>query len=146
MKLIRFGDAGHESPGVIDHQGVRRDVSGLVQDWTGMALDPGTLAALKALEWSRFPRVDDGVRLGPCVGAVGKIVCIGLEYADHAAESGMEAPRDPVIFRKAPSSLAGPDDDLPLPPGSEKTDWEVELAVIIGRTTKAVTEIDALDA
>jgi len=146
MKLIRFGEAGHERPGVIDSEGVRRDASWLVRDWAGAALDPRALAALEMVDWSRFPMVADSVRLGPCVGGVGKIVGIGLNYAEHAAESGMAAPAEPVMFMKPASSLAGPNDDLRLPPGSEKTDWEVELAAVIGRPTKDVTQAEAPDA
>lgn len=144
MKLIRFGEAGRERPGVIDPDGVRRDVSSLVQDWSGAALDPKTLASLEAVDWSLYPAVADTVRLGPCVGAVGKIICVGLNYAEHAAESGLQAPAEPVMFMKPSSALAGPDDDLHLPPGSEKTDWEVELAAVIGRPAKAISEVEAL--
>jgi 2-keto-4-pentenoate hydratase/2-oxohepta-3-ene-1,7-dioic acid hydratase in catechol pathway len=146
MKLIRFGEAGHERPGVIDSNGIRRDASGLIKDWAGAALEPSTLAALENVDWSRFPKVADDARLGPCVGAVGKIICIGLNYAEHAAESGMASPPEPVMFMKPSSSLAGPNDDLHLPPGSEKTDWEVEVAAIVGRPTKAVSEAEAMGA
>ena len=123
MKLIRFGDTGHERPGVIDDDGTRRDASGLIQDWAGAALDPSTLAALEQVDWSRFPKIAEDVRLGPCVGAVGKIICIGLNYAEHAAESGMASPPEPVMFMKPSSSLAGPNDDLHLPPGI----WEARI-------------------
>jgi len=146
MKLIRFGKAGQERPGVIDNEGVRRDASSLVPDWAGSSLDPDALAALEKVDLTRLPRIPDVIRLGPCVGSVGKIICIGLNYAEHAAESGMESPPEPVMFMKPSSSLAGPADDLQLPPDSEKTDWEVELAAIIGRPTKAVSEYEALDA
>jgi 2-keto-4-pentenoate hydratase/2-oxohepta-3-ene-1,7-dioic acid hydratase in catechol pathway len=117
-----------------------------VPDWAGPSLDPDALAALEKVDVVRLPRISDGIRLGPCVGSVGKIVCIGLNYAEHAAESGMAAPPEPVMFMKPSSALAGPNDDLHLPPGSEKTDWEVELAAVIGRPTKAVSEEEALAA
>lgn len=144
MKLIRFGETGRERPGVIDRDGVRRDVSSLVQDWSGDALEPQLLASLEAVDWTVYPAVAEDVRLGPCVGGVGKILCVGLNYAEHATESGMAAPAEPVMFMKPASALAGPDDDLQLPPGSAKTDWEVELAAVVGRPAKAVSEAEAL--
>jgi 2,4-diketo-3-deoxy-L-fuconate hydrolase len=143
MRLIRFGPAGAESPGAVDAQGRFRDLSGHVPDWSGDYLDPEVLRGLQGLDLGSFPEVDPGVRLGPCAGGVGKIVCIGLNYADHAAETGVTVPVEPVIFMKAVSALAGPNDDLPLPRGSLKTDWEVELAVVIGKTARYIGAQDA---
>jgi 2-keto-4-pentenoate hydratase/2-oxohepta-3-ene-1,7-dioic acid hydratase in catechol pathway len=144
MKLIRFGEPGREKPGIIDLWGARRDLSGLVADWEGAAISPASLAALETLELTSFPVVDAGVRLGPCVGGTRKIVCIGLNYADHAAETGAKVPAEPVIFLKA-SQPTGPNDDVPLPRGSVKTDWEVELGVVIGRRAAYVSPEEALD-
>ena len=143
MKLIRFGEPGRERPGAIDASGTRRDLSGLVPDWAREHIDPDYLARLP-LDLSAYPTVDPNVRLGPCVGGTRKIVCIGLNYADHAAETGAKVPEQPVIFLKA-SEPTGPDDDVPLPRGSVKTDWEVELGVVIGRRAAYVGEAEALD-
>jgi 2-keto-4-pentenoate hydratase/2-oxohepta-3-ene-1,7-dioic acid hydratase in catechol pathway len=129
---------------VIDAAGVWRDLSGEVEDWAGPALAPPVLAGLAGLDLAGFPSVDPSTRLGPPVGGVRKIVCIGLNYADHAAETGAKVPEEPVIFLKA-SDPTGPHDDLPLPRGSVKTDWEVELGVVIGRRAAYVTEAEALD-
>jgi 2-keto-4-pentenoate hydratase/2-oxohepta-3-ene-1,7-dioic acid hydratase in catechol pathway len=145
MKLIRFGEPGRERPGIIDDKGMRRDASSLVSDWTGATIGPEALRSLEDLNWSHLPRVAPDVRLGPCVAGIGKIVCIGLNYVDHARESGMPAPAEPVVFLKAASAIAGPDDDLVLPRGSAKTDWEVELAVVIGDQAKHVATAQALD-
>ncbi len=143
MKLIRFGAPGHEKPGAVDPTGVWRDLSGVVGDWSGAQLDPQALAAV-AVDLSACPTVDPSTRLGPCVGGTRKIVCIGLNYADHAAETGAKVPEEPVIFLKA-SAPTGPNDEVPLPRGSKKTDWEVELGVVIGRRAAYVGEADALD-
>ncbi|WP_428029401.1 fumarylacetoacetate hydrolase family protein [Ancylobacter sp.] len=145
MKLVRHGLAGQEKPGLIDAQGRIRDLSAHVPDIAGAALDPAALADLSALDAAVLPLVAEGTRLGPCVAGTGKFVCIGLNFSDHAAESGMEVPPEPVVFMKATSSIGGPNDDVPIPRGSSKTDWEVELAIIIGRTAKYVTEAEALD-
>lgn len=138
MRLVRYGAKGAERPGMVDRGGRVRDLSGVVPDIAGDALLPDTLARLAALDPAALPLVPGvpqaGLRLGPCVGRVGKFVCIGLNYADHAAEAGMAVPPEPVIFGKWTSSICGPDDDVELPRGSVKTDWEVELGVVIGRT------------
>ena len=145
MKLLRYGPPGQEKPGLLDGQGRIRSLSGLVSDIAGDALLPGSLERLRHVDTSRLPAVDGDPRLGPCVGGVGKFICVGLNYSDHAAESGMKVPAEPIVFMKATSSIVGPNDDLVIPRGSQKTDWEVELGVIIGKTAKYVDEKDALD-
>lgn len=145
MKLLRYGEAGAEKPGLLDDDGVIRDLSAHVADVGGEALDPASLAALARLDVKALPAVAGTPRIGPCVANVGKFICIGLNYADHAAESGMAVPSEPVVFMKASSAIVGPDDDLLIPRGSEKTDWEVELGVVIGKRAKYVREADALD-
>jgi len=144
MKLLRYGPPGQEKPGLLDPQGVIRDLSDHVQDLAGGALDPDALARLGRLDPSALPRVDGRPRLGACVAGVGKFICVGLNYSDHAAESGMVVPKEPIIFMKATSAITGPHDDVVIPRGSEKTDWEVELGVVIGRTAKYVPEEDAM--
>lgn len=144
MKLVRFGEAGQEKPGVIDAEGVIRSLEGVVDDVAGATLLPESLAKLSELDPTGLPAVETGVRFGPCVAGVGKFLCIGLNYADHAAESGMELPPEPVVFMKATSSIVGPYDDVEIPRGSTKSDWEVELGVVIGATAKYVSEEDAL--
>jgi 2,4-didehydro-3-deoxy-L-rhamnonate hydrolase len=144
MKLLRHGPAGRERPGLLDAQGQVRDLSGLVPDIAGAVLGDAGLAALRGLDPNTLPRVAPGTRLGPCVGAVGKFVCIGLNYADHAAESGMPIPSEPVVFGKWTSAICGPDDDVEIPPGSTKTDWEVELGVVIGQGGRHIAQEDAL--
>ena len=145
MKLVRFGEAGAEKPGVVDRDGAIRDLSGVVADIGGAAISPEGLARLAALDTGSLPLAPEGARLGPCVANTGKFICIGLNYADHAAESGMEVPPEPVMFMKATSAICGPNDPIIIPRGSEKTDWEVELAVIIGKRAKYVSEENALD-
>lgn len=145
MKLIRWGTAGAERPGIIDAGGVARDLGGLVPDIGGAVLSDTGLNMLRGVDTSALPKVPDGARLGPCVGGTGKFICIGLNYADHAAESGLKVPPEPVIFMKATSAICGPNDPIIVPRGSEKTDWEVELAVIIGTKAKHVTEAEALN-
>lgn len=148
MKLFRYGAPGEEKPGLIDAQGCMRDLSAHAADIDGAVLAPQTLARLKALDPSTLPRVDlgpDVPRLGPCVGKVGKMICVGLNYSDHAAESGMAVPEEPVLFFKATSAIAGPSDDVIIPPGATKVDWEVELGVVIGREARYVSRADALD-
>lgn len=145
MKLVRYGDRGAEKPGIVDQESRIRDVSHVVSDWTGATLGPDTITGLKSLDLDTLPIVANGVRIAPCVANVGKIICIGLNYSDHAAESGMDVPPEPVIFAKATSAICGPNDDLELPKGSVATDWEVELAVVIGTHAKYVTEENALD-
>ena len=144
MKLLRFGEAGHEKPGVLDQTGTIRDLSEVVEDWGGDALLPDALLRIENLDLSGFPAVSGSQRLGPCVARPGKFICIGLNYAKHAAESGAEAPPEPVIFGKATSAVCGPCDDLVIPKGAAKVDWEVELGVVIGRPAKYVREEDAL--
>ena len=144
MRLLRLGPPGQERPALLDAQGTPRDLSAHVGDLAGAALDPAALAALRTLDPAALPPLPAGLRVGPCVGGVGKIVGVGLNYADHAAESGMPVPAEPILFMKPASSLAGAFDPLPIPPGSGKTDWEVELAVVIGRRAQRVAESQAL--
>jgi 2-keto-4-pentenoate hydratase/2-oxohepta-3-ene-1,7-dioic acid hydratase in catechol pathway len=144
MKLLRHGPKGQEKPGMVDGQGRIRDLSGIVADIDGGTIGPEGLARLAAIDPSSLPLAPAGSRLGPCVGRIGKFICIGLNYSDHAAESGLPVPPEPVIFMKAASAVCGPDDDVEIPRGSTKTDWEVELGVVIGRTAKYVAEKDAL--
>ncbi|WP_334002729.1 ureidoglycolate lyase [Burkholderia cepacia] len=144
MKLLRFGDKHHEKPGLLDAQGHIRDLSGVIDDLAGDALAPASLARLRDIPPSSLPRVEGTPRLGACVGRVGKFICIGLNYSDHAAESGMEVPKEPVVFGKWTSAISGPNDDVEIPRGSEKTDWEVELGVVIGQGGRYIAEADAL--
>ncbi len=145
MKLVRFGAAGAEKPGLIDADGKVRDLSGLVPDIAGDVLGREGLKRLAAVDPKSLPLVPEGSRFGACVGRVGNFIAVGLNYADHAAESGMAVPSEPVLFNKAPSCVVGPDDTILIPRGSEKTDWEVELAVVIGERASYVSEADALD-
>lgn len=144
MKLLRFGPKGQEKPGLIDADGIMRDLSSVVADIAGDVLSDDGLARLRALDPSMLPRAPEGVRLGACVGRVGKMVCIGLNYADHAAESNLPVPTEPVVFNKWTSAIVGPNDNIEIPRGSTKTDWEVELGVVIGRPCKNVEAADAL--
>ncbi len=144
MKLLRYGLPGEEKPGVLAFDGTIRDLSNLIPDLAGPALLPDSLDKLRRADISRLPRVATKPRIGPCVGGVGKFICIGLNYSDHAAESGMAVPAEPVIFMKATSSICGPDDDLVIPRGARKADWEVELGVVIGKPAKYVDQADAL--
>lgn len=145
MRLLRHGEPGSEKPGFIDISGTIRDLAGHVEDINGAALSEAGLSIIKALDPSSLPKVDPDARIGPCVANVGKFICIGLNYADHAAESGMALPDEPVIFFKATSAIIGPNDTVEIPRNSTKTDWEVELGVVIGKPTKYVTESEALD-
>ncbi|MFO1105949.1 MAG: fumarylacetoacetate hydrolase family protein [Amaricoccus sp.] len=144
MKLLRFGPKGQERPGLLDPEGGIRDLSAQVEDIAGAALTPEGLAGLSALDWRSLPLVEGSPRLGPCVGRIGKFICIGLNYADHAAESGLPVPSEPVVFNKWTSAVCGPDDDIEIPRGSQKTDWEVELGVVIGKPGRYISEADAL--
>ncbi|QGZ37079.1 fumarylacetoacetate hydrolase family protein [Stappia indica] len=144
MKLVRFGPAGTERPGLVDARGRIRDLSAHVDDIAGKALSDEGFARIAALDPASLPLVEEGTRIGPCVGQVGKFVCIGLNYSDHAAEAGLDVPPEPIVFMKATSAICGPDDGIELPRGSVATDWEVELAVVIGRHAKYVSEADAL--
>ncbi|WP_112312594.1 fumarylacetoacetate hydrolase family protein [Pseudogemmobacter bohemicus] len=143
MKLVRYGARGAEKPGLIDANGALRDLSAHVPDIAGEML--ADLSALKKLDPASLPLVAGDPRLGACVGQTGKFICIGLNYSDHAAESGMAVPPEPVIFAKYTSAICGPDDPILIPRGSEKTDWEVELAVVIGKRAKYVSEADAME-
>ncbi|MGC2039961.1 fumarylacetoacetate hydrolase family protein, partial [Paraburkholderia caledonica] len=145
MKLLRYGPKGQEKPGLLDAQGKIRDLSGVVADIDGAALTDEGLARLRALDPASLPVVDGNPRMGPCVGKIGKFICIGLNYADHAAESNLPVPAEPVIFNKWTSAISGPNDDVEIPRGSKKTDWEVELGVVIGKPAKYVDEANALD-
>ena len=144
MKLLRHGARGAEKPGMLAEDGTIRDLSGVVPDIAGMVLLDEGLSAIAAVDPMSLPIVDADTRLGACVGGTGKFICIGLNYADHAAESGMAVPPEPVIFMKASSAICGPDDPIIIPRKSVKTDWEVELAVIIGKPAKYVSEEDAM--
>ena len=144
MKLLRYGPAGQERPGLLDSAGAIRDLSGTVRDIAGDVLSPGLLARLRGIAPDTLPVVGGAPRLGPCVSGVGKFICVGLNYSDHAAESGMAVPTEPIIFMKATSCLSGPNDDVVIPRGSQKTDWEVELGVVIGTPAKYVDERDAM--
>ena len=145
MKLVRFGDTGSEKPGMLDADGALRDLSGVVGDIAGDVLSDDGLAKLRALDPASLPLVSGNPRLGPCVGDIGKFCCIGLNYSDHAAETGAAIPDHPILFMKANSAIVGPNDDVIKPRGSTHTDWEVELGVVIGKTAKYVSEADALD-
>ena len=145
MKLVRYGATGAEKPGLIDASGTLRDVSAHVADLSGAELSDTTMARLRALEPSALPKVSGSPRIGPCVGNVGKFLCIGLNYSDHAAETGAAIPEHPILFFKANSAIVGPNDDVSMPRGSLKTDWEVELGVVIGKAAKYISQADALD-
>ncbi|MCV6574923.1 MAG: fumarylacetoacetate hydrolase family protein, partial [Cohaesibacter sp.] len=148
MKLLRYGPVGQEKPGLLDAKGNVRDLSDHIKDLSGDALLPASLQKLAELDPQSLPLVEGeaqkGLRLGPCVGNVGKFICIGLNYADHAAEAGMQIPPEPVIFNKWTSAIIGPDDDIQVPRNSTKTDWEVELGVIIGKGGSYIEESNAL--
>jgi 2-keto-4-pentenoate hydratase/2-oxohepta-3-ene-1,7-dioic acid hydratase in catechol pathway len=144
MKLMRVGELGQEKPAILDGNGKIRDLSGHVADIGGAAISPEGLKKIAALNLETLPELQPG-RIGACVTGTGKFICIGLNYSDHAAETGATVPPEPIIFMKATSAIVGPNDDVVIPRGSEKTDWEVELGVIIGKTAKYVSEDDALD-
>ena len=143
MKLLRYGPPGQEKPGILDRDGKIRDLSGTVRDIDGASLSPASLDRLRRLDPATLPLVAGSPRLGPCVGSVSKIVAIGLNYRLHAQEAGMPIPSEPIFFMKAPSSICGPNDDVIIPKGSQKTDYEVELAIVIGTTAKYVDIKDA---
>jgi len=145
MKLLRYGPPGHEKPGLLDSAGRIRDLSGQIADISDDVLSPRGLDRLRALDTASLPLVDGNPRLGPPVGRIGKFICIGLNYSDHAAETGAAIPKEPIIFMKADTALSGPNDPVVIPKDSKKCDWEVELAVIIGRTAQHVSEEDALN-
>ena len=145
MKLLRYGPIGAEKPGLLDNAGLLRDLSAHVGDITGNTLDDATLARLRALDPADLPVVEGEQRIGACVGNIGKFLCIGLNYSDHAAETGAEIPKHPILFFKANSAIVGPYDDVVMPRGSEQTDWEVELGVVIGKEAKYVSKENALE-
>jgi ureidoglycolate lyase len=145
MKLMRVGAKGAEKPAILAADGTIRDLSGIVQDIAGDVLTPAGLDRLRAVDTSKLPQLDKSQRIGPCVGSVGKFIAIGLNYADHAAETGAAIPAEPIIFMKATSCIVGPNDDVIIPKGSTKPDWEVELGVVIGKEARYVDEADALD-
>lgn len=144
MKLLRFGDTGCELPGLLDSDGQIRSLAGIIPDLAGDALSDESLEKIRQLDVAQLPVVEQGVRLGPCVAGTSKVIGIGLNYADHAAETGAEVPTEPVIFMKATTSITGPRDNIEIPRGSEKTDWEVELGVLIGKRAKYIPEQDSL--
>jgi ureidoglycolate lyase/2,4-diketo-3-deoxy-L-fuconate hydrolase len=143
--LLRYGAPGQERPAIIDAQGRVRDLSAHVADVTGDALAPAGLARLAAIDPASLPLVEGSPRIGPCVGRVGKMVCVGLNYSDHAAESGMAVPTEPVLFFKATSAICGPNDAVEIPPGARKVDWEVELGVVIGKAARYVSKAQAME-
>ncbi|GAA2828023.1 2,4-diketo-3-deoxy-L-fuconate hydrolase [Aminobacter aminovorans] len=148
MKLLRYGPKGNEKPGILDTSGRVRDLTGLVDDIAGDVLTPEGLARLRAVDIETLPLVagtpQQNLRLGACVGRIGKFICIGLNYADHAAETGAAIPAEPIVFNKWTSAIVGPDDDVEIPRGSVKTDWEVELGVVIGKPGRYIDEADAM--
>lgn len=145
MKLLRFGEKSQERPGLLDDNGELRDLSAVVTDIAGQALSPDSLNRLRDIDPASLPRVPGSPRLGACVGQVGKFICIGLNYADHAAETGAPIPAEPVVFGKWTSAIVGPNDDIEIPRHSRKTDWEVELGVVIGKGGRYISEDDALE-
>jgi ureidoglycolate lyase/2,4-diketo-3-deoxy-L-fuconate hydrolase len=145
MKLVRFGVPGGERPGMVDSRGRIRDLSAHVADLASDSLSDATLRRLSELDIEALPLVPEGTRLGACIGRVGKMICVGLNYSDHAAESNMPVPTEPVLFMKATSAIVGPYDDVQIPPRAEKVDWEVELGVVIGREARYVTRERALE-
>ena len=145
MKLVRYGPAGAEKPALLDETGHLRDLSGHIADITGLTLDDASISKLRALDPAGLPLVASDQRIGPCVGNIGKFLCIGLNYSDHAAETGAKSPEHPILFFKANSAIVGAFDDVVMPRGSVQTDWEVELGVVIGKTAKYVSKEDALD-
>ena len=145
MKLLRYGDKGAEKPGLLDKDGALRDLSGVVRDIDAEALAPASLKRIAELDWSGLPRVAGSPRIGPCVARPTNYICIGLNYADHAAETGAAIPKEPIVFIKSLGAFSGPYDDVMIPRGSKKTDWEVELGVVIGTTARCVPENVAVD-
>ncbi|MFD2262229.1 fumarylacetoacetate hydrolase family protein [Lacibacterium aquatile] len=145
MKLLRYGPVGQEKPGILDQSGAIRDLSGVIADVDGSILGPDGLAKLAKLDLASLPLVSGNPRIGPCVGSVSKMICCGLNYSDHAAETGSPIPKEPILFAKAVSAICGPNDDVVIPRGSEKTDWEVELGIVIGTRASYVDEADALN-
>ncbi|QSB18666.1 fumarylacetoacetate hydrolase family protein [Pseudomonas sp. 15A4] len=145
MKLLRYGEPGQERPGLLDSNGRIRDLTDLIGDLSGTALSPESIAHLQSQDVNSLPLVEGNPRLGPCVGKIGKFICIGLNYADHAAETGADIPKEPIIFNKWTSAIVGPNDNVEIPRNSKKTDWEVELGVVIGKGGRYIDEADALE-
>jgi 2-keto-4-pentenoate hydratase/2-oxohepta-3-ene-1,7-dioic acid hydratase in catechol pathway len=145
MKLLRYGEPGQERPALLDSNGGIRDLSDLIGDLSGTALSPESIAHLQSLDPDTLPLVEGTPRIGPCVGQIGKFICIGLNYADHAAETGADIPKEPIIFNKWTSAIVGPNDNVEIPRNSKKTDWEVELGVVIGKGGRYIDEADALE-
>src|SRR5438105_13354909 len=145
MKLVRFGAPGREKPGIIDDKGRIRDLSKIVSDISGETLSPKGLNKIRKTDLSKLPTVKAGTRLGPCVGDTRHFIAIGLNYADHAAETGAQIPKEPIIFQKAPTSIVGPNDEVMIPKGSLKLDWEVEIAIVIGQRARYLPKKNALD-
>ena len=143
MKLLRFGNSGEEKPGIIDENGKIRDLSDVIDDINGNTISPESLDKLKSLDVTSLPQVTGNPRIGPCVNKVGKFLCIGLNFSDHAAETGLEPPEEPILFSKATSAIIGPNDNVEIPRTSTATDWEVELGVIIGKKAKYISEAEA---
>ena len=144
MKLLRYGPVGQEKPGVLDQSGKIRDLSAYIKDVNGAVLDDDSLDKIRKLDLESLPAVEGSPRIGACVGNIGKFICIGLNYADHAAESNLPIPAEPVVFNKWTSAVVGPNDDVKIPRGSKKTDWEVELGVVIGKGGSYIDEKDAM--
>ena len=144
MKLLRYGPVGQEKPGILDDKGAIRSLEGIVADIDGTILSDDALAKLSGVDMASLPEVAADTRIGPCVGSVGKFICIGLNYSDHAEETGNPIPKEPIVFMKATTAICGPDDDVEIPRGSMKTDWEVELGVVIGKRAKYVSKADAV--
>jgi len=145
MKLLRFGEIGYEKPGILDTEGNIRDLSSIIDDISASTVGPESIALIASVDLGLLPLVSEDTRLGPCIDRVGKFVCIGLNYTDHAIETGQPIPNEPIVFLKATSSISGPNDDIELMRHSQKTDWEVELGIILGREVKYVSEDRALD-
>ena len=145
MKLLRHGEFGNEKPGIIDHEGKIRDLSSHIPDINGDSINSESLKKIAAINLSTLPIVSNDTRLGACVGNVGKFLCIGLNYSDHAAESGLPVPSEPILFSKATSAIVGPNDNVEIPRNSSETDWEVELGIIIGKKAKYINEDEAED-
>ncbi|RBP85066.1 FAA hydrolase family protein [Marinomonas rhizomae] len=145
MKLLRYGKSGFEKPGVLDNEGNIRDLSSIITDVDGANISDESIQKIKEVELASLPLVNASERIGPCVGKVGKFICIGLNYADHAAEAGMPVPSEPVVFNKWTSAIVGPNDNVEIPKGSTKTDWEVELGVVIGKSGRYISEEDAMN-
>ena len=145
MKLLRYGKSGFEKPGILDNEGNIRDLSSIISDVDGANISDESIQKIKEIELASLPLVNESERIGPCVGKVGKFICIGLNYADHAAEAGMPVPSEPVVFNKWTSAIVGPNDNVEIPKGSTKTDWEVELGVVIGKSGRYISEEDAMN-